>query len=343
MARIPVEVGETLLSGELKRQGLSRRSQGKVRDIYELPGFPDLMLVIATDRLSIFDIVLNTLVPFKGAVLNALTVYWTKLFPDVLNDIKAFGALVDAYLPAPLQENREIQTRGLVVRKCRMFKAECVVRGYLTGSGWRDYQQTGKVCGHKLSPRLHDGSCLPEPIFTPATKAETGHDQNISFEELIPLAGGYRTAVNLRDLSLLLYKRALRYSLQCGIILADTKFEFGMGPYDQIMLCDERLTPDSSRLWKKDHWDAAVLEKKSPSGYDKEPVRQWGNSLTTPFGVAFSKLDPDNLEHVVWVHSLTIPREVVEPMTNRCIEIARILTGKPLARFQERDMGVRAD
>lgn len=333
MARIPKQVAETNLSRVLEAEGLRRIRQGKVRDTHELPSYPELLLPIATDRLSIFDIVLNVLVPFKGEVLVALTIFWNRLLSDIKTDLVAFGKDINKYLPLTLRGSPEVLKRGLVVSSHQIVPIEGIGRGFLAGSGYRDYVETGKVCGHKLPPGLHDGSRLPESMFTPSTKAEDDHDQNIDAQGVIDTYGE-----RIRDLTLGLYMRAAEFAWSRGIIIADTKFEFST----DFVLCDEKLTPDSSRFWDIRQWEEAAAEKRAPCGYDKEPVRQWGLTFKTPFGVSFNRLRPTDPAHVAWVHGLEIPQEVVDSTTARYLEVFKRLTGQSLQEFQREVMGIKA-
>src|SRR6266850_804470 len=226
---------------------LELHASGKVRDVYRLDN--DHLLFVATDRISAFDYVLATGIPHKGRVLTQISLFWF----DFLKDLTAnhvVTADVDRYPAAIRQHARELRGRSMMVMRAEMFPVECVVRGYLSGSGWREYKTSGKVCGIKLPSGLKESDALPEPIFTPATKATTGHDINISFEEMCKLVDPGLSR-QLRDISLKIYKKAADYARQRGIIIADTKFEFGQTGQG-ITLADEVLTPDSSRFWPAD-------------------------------------------------------------------------------------------
>jgi phosphoribosylaminoimidazole-succinocarboxamide synthase len=240
---------------------------GKVRDLYE-PTTPhprgDVVLVVASDRISAYDWVLPTEIPGKGAILTALSLWWFDQITDIVPNHT---------VEAPIPE--AVQGRAMVCQRLDMFTVECVARGYLTGSGLKEYNATGDVCGVPLPPGLVDGSRLPRPIFTPATKAELGlHDENVSFEKVVAEIGE-EDATTLRDLTLRLYERAHEIARSKGIILADTKFEFGRDRTGEIILGDEVLTPDSSRFWPADLWEPGHAQ---PS-YDKQFVRDW---LTSP-------------------------------------------------------------
>lgn len=239
--------------------GLTLRGRGKVRDIYE---DGDRLLIVATDRISAFDYILATGIPDKGRVLTQMTLFWLDFLRDTVPN-----HFLSSDVPAGLEG------RAMWVKRAEMFDIECVARGYISGSGWKDYQRTGAICGIPLPAGLKESDQLPEPIFTPATKAQTGHDENISFETAASLIGE-DLAAKLRDLTLSIYKKAADYARTRGIIIADTKFEFGMID-GKITLADEVLTPDSSRFWP--------LATYKPGGaqpsYDKQYVRDYLESI----------------------------------------------------------------
>jgi phosphoribosylaminoimidazole-succinocarboxamide synthase len=282
--------------------GLSPAARGKVRDIYDAG---DKLLIVATDRLSAFDVILPTPIPDKGRVLTQLSLFWFDLLQDVIpNHVLSatkFPAPFDAYL-------EELAGRSMLVRKTVPLPIECVVRGYVSGSGWKDYQRTGEICGNALPPGLRESDRLPEPIFTPATKAATGHDENISFERVASLIGRER-ARQVRDVSLEIYGRAVRYAEPRGILLADTKFEFGLLK-DELIWIDEALTPDSSRFWP-----AAQYKPGGPQpSFDKQFVRDYLESIHWP------KTPPGP----------ELPPEVVDATRSKYREAYRILTGRDL-------------
>jgi phosphoribosylaminoimidazole-succinocarboxamide synthase len=287
---------------ETKFAGISPAMRGKVRDIYDAG---DELLIVATDRLSAFDVILPTPIPDKGRVLTQLSLFWFDLLQDVIpNHVLSatkFPAPFDAYL-------EELAGRSMLVRKTVPLPIECVVRGYLSGSGWKDYQRTGEICGNALPPGLRESDRLPEPIFTPATKAATGHDENISFERVASLIGSER-ARQVRDVSLEIYGRAVRYAEPRGILLADTKFEFGLLK-DELIWIDEALTPDSSRFWP-----AAQYKPGGPQpSFDKQFVRDYLESIHWP------KTPPGP----------ELPPEVVDATRSKYREAYRILTGRDL-------------
>ena len=242
---------------------LKLRGRGKVRDIYEVG---DLLLIVATDRLSAFDVVLPTPIPDKGRVLTQLSVFWF----NELEDIVLNHLIASKFFPpevAPYAD--ELKGRAMIVRRTDPLPVECVVRGYISGSGWKDYQKTGAICGIPLPAGLRESDRLPEPIFTPSTKATTGHDENISFDQVVARIGG-PLAERVRGVSLKIYKRAVEHAASRGIIIADTKFEFGMIG-EHLVWIDEALTPDSSRFWPADQYSPG---KAQPS-FDKQYVRDY--------------------------------------------------------------------
>jgi len=272
---------------------------GKVRDIYD---FGDRLLFIATDRISAFDWVLPTGIPDKGRVLTQISKFWF----DFLGVPNHLLSLEPRDLPLPTGTVVEdLIGRSMVVRKTTVFPVECVVRGYLAGSGWKEYRGTQTVCGVTLPPDLQESDRLPEPIFTPATKAESGHDENISFAQMQNIVG-HETAMRLHDLSISIYLRAAEYARSRGIILADTKFEFGAVD-DQILLIDEVLTPDSSRFWPADQYAPGS----SPPSYDKQFVRNWLESTS------WDKNSPPP----------ELPADVVQKTRSKYIEAYEVLTG----------------
>jgi phosphoribosylaminoimidazole-succinocarboxamide synthase len=254
----------TLLATEF--ENLQLHARGKVRDLYEVG---DLLLMVATDRISAFDHVLATGIPGKGRVLTQISLFWFELLQDIVPNHLVTADV--AKYPVELQAYREeLRERSMLVNRARMFPAECVVRGYLSGSGWKDYQRSGKICGIALPAGLRESERLPEPIFTPATKSMSGeHDENISFDQMVARIGGSK-AEELRRLSLAIYAKASDHAQRRGLILADTKFEFGMTAKG-IVLADEVLTPDSSRFWPSEGYRPGAAQ---PS-FDKQFVRDY--------------------------------------------------------------------
>ena len=293
---------QPLLRSEIP--GLRLKSRGKVRDIYELDG---ALLIVCTDRISAFDHVLPNGIPDKGKVLNQISLFWFEQTRGLTrNHLREDRA--DQF-PEKLRAHAAmLRGRAVVVERLEMLPVECVVRGYLTGSGYREYTRTGAVCGIRLPAGLRDSDRLPEPIFTPATKAETGHDENISFQEVINRVGR-ETAEAARDLSLKIYALACRHAESRGIIIADTKFEFGRDGKG-LVLVDEVLTPDSSRFWPADTWRPGGPQ----ASLDKQFVR-------------------DYLESIRWDKNApapSLPDEIVEGTRRRYVEIFRRLTSREL-------------
>jgi phosphoribosylaminoimidazole-succinocarboxamide synthase len=294
----------TLLQTSLSDLKLARR--GKVRDVYDVDD--ESLLIVATDRISAFDCILPTPIQRKGEVLTALSEFWfEKLGHVVANHL--ITAKIDE-MPEPVRRHTNTLTgRSMLVRRAEVFPVECVVRGYLVGSGWKDYLRTGEVCGHKLPEGLQESSKLPQPLFTPSTKAEVGHDENITEEQVRDLIGAERTE-QLRETSLRLYSEAHAYAREKQIIIADTKFEFGLDKNGELLLIDEVLTPDSSRFWPADAYEPG----RSQPSFDKQFVRDYLETLD------WDKKPP----------APEIPSEVAEATTARYLEAYRLLTGKQL-------------
>jgi phosphoribosylaminoimidazole-succinocarboxamide synthase len=249
--------------------GLKRTRSGKVREIFDLG---DVLLFVASDRLSAFDVVMPTPIPEKGRVLTALSEFWFGKLKAITED--HFITADFEQIAARVGRHESLRGRAMLVKKCQPLAVECIVRGYLSGSGWKEYKKSQTVCGIQLPAGLVESSKLPEPIFTPSTKAETGHDENINFDEAAKILGA-PLAAKVRDLSLAVYKFARDYAATRGIIIADTKFEFGLLG-DKVILIDEVLTPDSSRFWPADQYKAGGAQ---PS-FDKQFVRDYLETLT---------------------------------------------------------------
>ncbi len=345
MPYIPESVAQDSLYRQLVPH-LGKPIQGKVRDTYAIPGRPDLLLVVASDRISIFDFVLGFTVPLKGAVLTAMTVMWLRrVLHDTPNHLLpgGFGRNLYDFLPPEVHSINELMTRGLVVRKLDMVPVECIVRGFLTGSGLQDYNRTGAVCGHVLPVGLGDGSQLETPIFTPSTKAAEGHDENIDAAEVLAEYGE-----ELGKRSLDLFIRGAEYAKQRRILLADTKFELGRDAKGVLTLGDEVVTPDSSRFWLDSDWAAAVAKNKSPVGFDKQAVRDQGKNVLTPFYtkvgepiIGVNNLDPKDSAHRDYVGALVFGNTAVDVTTQTYLRIFEMLAGCNLNRFQQDFMAVR--
>jgi phosphoribosylaminoimidazole-succinocarboxamide synthase len=290
---------------ESKIKSLPRLGKGKVRDIYAVG--KDKMLIVTSDRLSAFDVVLSDPIPDKGRVLNEMANFWFErlghIVPNQLTGIDPESVVAD-------DERAQVRGRSVVVKKLKPLPIEAVVRGYIIGSGWKDYQRSGRICGIELPKGLQQAQKLPEPIFTPATKAESGHDENISFEQVEKLIGG-ELAHKVRDVSIQLYKEASDYAASRGIIIADTKFEFGLDERGELVLIDEVLTADSSRFWPRDSYRVGV----SPPSYDKQFVRDYLETLD------WNKEPP----------APKLPADVIARTSEKYREALQRLTGRTLS------------
>jgi len=279
-------------------------ARGKVRDIYAAG---DFLVIVASDRLSAFDYVLPTPIPDKGRVLTQLTLFWLGLISDIVPN-HFVSANVDDY-PSEFHAYRDqLEGRSMLVHRAKMIDVECVARGYVSGSGWKDYRKDGRICGIPLPAGVLESDRLPEPIFTPATKAQSGHDENISFETTASRIGS-SLAQQVRDLTLKIYMRASDYAATRGILIADTKFEFGFVS-DQLVLADEVLTPDSSRFWPRESYQPGGPQ----ASFDKQYVRDYLESMH------WNKQPP----------APPLPADVIERTSDKYREAYRVLTGKPL-------------
>ena len=298
--------GQPLLSTDLP--GVELMHRGKVRDVYDLG---DKLLIIATDRVSAFDVVLPNGIANKGTMLTQLSSFWFERVGHVVGNHLISTDPAEYPDPLPMFAD-QLRGRSQYVHKADRFDVECVVRGYLIGSGWKDYQATGAVCGIELPAGLQQADRLPELIFTPATKADEGHDENISFEVMSEIVGA-DWAVKLRDISLQLYSEAAAFALERGIIIADTKFEFGLVD-GELILIDEVLTPDSSRFWPADQYAPG----QSPPSYDKQFVRDYLQTLD------WDKTSPGP----------SLPDEIITRTSDKYAEAYLAITGQPLPEFR---------
>lgn len=289
--------------------GLTLFRRGKVRDVYDLGAH---LLILATDRLSAFDVILPNPIPMKGAVLTNVSAFWFEKTRGICGN-HFLTMDVSAYPDECEPHEEELAGRSMLVKKTEPLPIECVVRGYLAGSGWKEYKQSQAVCGIALPPGLVESAELPEPIFTPATKEESGHDVNISFERTADIVG-IETASRVRELAFELYSFAREYARQRGIIIADTKFEFGFDG-SEIILIDEALTPDSSRFWPASDYEPG----RAQASYDKQFVRDYLESLN------WDKAPP----------APSLPPEVISKTTQKYLEAYRLLTGESLASPSE--------
>ena len=280
--------------------------RGKVRDIYEIDA--QSLLIVTTDRMSAFDVVMNEPIPYKGIILNKITLFWMEKFKDLSQN--HLLAVEPKDFPKKLAPHaQDLEGRAVIVRKTKPLPIECIVRGFITGSGWRDYKNTGRVCGHTLPKGLLEAQKLPEPLFTPSTKAEIGrHDENITLKQAEEKTGSELLS-RVRDISLDIYTRAQNFADQKGIIIADTKFEFGLADRE-LLLIDEVLTPDSSRFWPKSEYAPG---KAQPS-FDKQYLRDWLS------GLKWDKKPP----------APTLPREIVDQTQAKYVEAYQALTGEKL-------------
>ena len=287
-------------------RNLTLVARGKVRDIYALGEY---LLMVATDRISAFDHVLASGIPGKGMILTQLSLFWFDLLRDIVPN-HLISANVKEFPEEVWKYRKELKDRSMLVTRAQMYPVECVVRGYLAGSGWKDYVATGMVCGNRIEPGLRECDRLSRPIFTPATKSFRGtHDENITFDQMVTLVGA-EAAEKLREISLSLYNKAAEHAESRGILLADTKFEFGMTSVG-IVLADEALTPDSSRFWVRDQYSPGRAQQ----SFDKQYVR-------------------DNLESIHWnklAPAPSLPENVVNRTQQKYLEAYRLLTGRPLA------------
>ena len=276
--------------------------RGKVRDLYDLG---DSLLIVATDRISAYDVVMNDPIPEKGAMLTQLSLWWFEQLSDIVPN-HLLSADVASFPDECQQYREELEGRSMHVHKAHPFPVECVARGYLAGSGWREYKRNGTVCGLQFPEGLNQADKLPATIFTPATKAEEGHDENISFEQAAEITG-LTVAERLRELTITLYEAGARIAAEHGIIIADTKFEFGLDDSGQIMLIDEILTPDSSRFWLAEEYKPGT----EPVNFDKQYLRDWLDTLD------WDKTPPPP----------QLPDKVVQETAERYAEALRMLTG----------------
>lgn len=280
---------------------MKKISSGKVREIYEVD--EDKLMLVVSDRISAFDVILPSMVTNKGKVLNKISAFWFDYIKDIIPNHVISTDLKD--FPEEFQ-TPEFEGRSMLVRKLKMLPIECIVRGYITGSGWSNYKQTGTVCGIKLPDGLQESQKLPEPIFTPTTKAAEGHDENISFEEVCNLIGA-DLANEVKNKTIEIYKKCAEYALSKGIIIADTKFEFGLDENNNLVIGDEVLTPDSSRFWPANEYEVG----KSQKSFDKQYIRDWlkKNNWSKESGIP-------------------IPQDVIDTTVAKYIEAYERITGK---------------
>ncbi len=340
MATIPSKVKELMIIPALKHKLVS---QGKVRDTYQVPIQSNALVTVATDRISIFDFVLPALIPRKGQVLTALTHFW---FSQVLKDLPSH------LKPSLVQPGRNyafdlkeiypelVLERSLVLYKLDIIPYELIFRAHLGGSVWKSYQKTGMVAGLEMPLGLVKWEKLDQPLFTPSTKASVGHDVNISQSEYFSKTG--KTGKDACRICLEAFKRAYDYAFKRGILILDTKFEVGFDG-ESCFLADELLTPDSSRFTSVTDLSRAIIDKRDPEFFDKEPVRQWGKTVETPFYdesqnmiVGLNNLDPADPKHLTFVSNLTVPDKIIQQAHDRYLVIFERLTGLDLDAYQKK-------
>lgn len=336
MAKIPEQVKNVRVIPSLKN---FLWHQGKVRDTYKMPikgkAFNSVLLPVATDRISIFDFVLNALISRKGEVLTALTHFWLaqmfRDFPNHLIPTEIYGSPRNFAADMKIDFKDMPLERCLAVREVGIPPYEIILRHHIGGSVFKKYQETGMAGGQELPPNLPKWSALDKPIFTPSTKADEGHDINIDADAYFEAMGDLGS--QSVEMFMKMYMEAYAYAKKRGILILDTKFE-GLD-----IVADEVLTPDSSRFTTIDDWKIAIKKGRDPIFYDKELVRQWGKTVETPFGVTgIHKLDPENDEHVAFVHSLKLPEEIVEETTRRYLDIFERLTEMSLDDYQKENL-----
>lgn len=288
--------------------GLKLAHRGKVRDVYEID--EERILLVASDRISAFDCILPTLIPQKGIILTLISAFWFDRLQSIVKNHLISVNLDD--MPVISAERSALRGRSTLVRRTKVFPVECVVRGFLEGSAWKDYLATGSVCGNELPSGMQQCEMLPEPIFTPATKSSTGHDENIDFDYFCDLVGP-ETGQRLRDISLEIYTAASMFASHTGIIIADTKFEFGRDRDGNVLLIDEVLTPDSSRFWSAETYQPG----KAQASFDKQFVREYLETLD------WDKTPP----------APPLPSEVVAATSQRYLQAFKLLTGRDLSEF----------
>lgn len=293
---------QPLINFDDRELGLRLLHKGKVRNVYEID--EETLLLVASDRLSAFDHILPTPIPGKGVILTQLSIFWFEKLEQIIPNHYVGTDVEDMHLPAAYRD--PLRGRSMLVKRTDVLPVECVVRGYLEGSGWREYKEKGSICGIKLPEGLRQCDKLPTPVFTPSTKNSAGHDENISFDQFSAIVGS-ETADLLRDISLQIFNYASEYAIKRGLIVADTKFEFGRLPGGEIILIDEALTPDSSRFWPLDRYRPGTAQ---PS-FDKQFVREYLESIK------WNKMPP----------APSLPQAVVDATLERYRQAFRILTG----------------
>lgn len=336
-AILPPQVAESYASKYLLGRRLERIHQGKVRDTYKFPGREDLLLVVATDRVSIFDFVLPTLIPQKGEVLTALTHFWlTEVLTDVPNHLATSQGLNMVHLLRNDYGGIPLE-RCLVVHKQKILPFELIFRHHLGGSVYKKYLETEIVAGQQLAVGLPKWTRLHEPLFTPSTKEEATHDVNISVQEFLTAVGDVGPSAALT--CSIAYQQAYEYAREKGLLILDTKFEVGVD--GEVVIADEVLTPDSSRFTTEEDWLAAMQEGRDPVFYNKQVMRDWGSTVETPWGTGLNNknLSPSNPEHLAFIYSIQVPEEVITQTRQRYLDVfSRLTDGMTLTEYQSQYM-----
>lgn len=333
MAHIP----EAVLQKQPVLPGLPPPKRGKVRDCYELPEHPELLLFVASDRISVFDFVLNAAVGRKGEVLTAMNHFMNQKLrdEDINTDLVAVGSAIDPYLPQELRGNVELQKRGTIVRRLKGPEFEDIVRICLTGSGWKSYKETGMAFEYPLPINLTEGCLLPEPIYTPTTKADTGHDKSVSAASVAEKYG-----TNRQELSLIAARICSKFAQSRGIVLADTKFEISVDANGGLVIVDEVATADSSRFWDEGEWKKCQAKKKMPSSFDKQFVRNWAKTVDIEKDENGRTREPENETDIAYVHSQIVPHNIINNTIKLYLYIFWRLTGMKLETYQREVMGI---
>lgn len=332
MVQMLESVKESELSLEIGNY-LQREKQGKTCDLFSLPEHPELMLILATDRVSIFNFVLPTLMEGKGELRTAFIVFtFTKLLNMYKHHMEAFGSEIDNFIPPSLRCKPELQKRGLIVKRLDIVPVECIIRNHLTGGGWKSYKQDGKVAGFPLPRNLRQGDKLPFPIFHPTEKSET--DDELSPSEVIGKYGSW-----IESFSLAINNRLTSFADDCGMILVDLKLEFGYSG-KTLHIADEVIGFES-RWWEKSDWEIAMERGEIPAHFDKEIYRQWGKEAETPWGKGINSLNPLNPDHLAFVDQIEVPSDVSELAIKRSRLLFSTLTGTSLGDFQKVTMGIK--
>lgn len=332
-SKIPKQVQSNLLTELLQDSGMELIHQGKVRDTFRIPGREMLRAILTTDRISVFNYVLPVTCPYKGDALNALSIFFRSiLMQNYQNDLVAFGMGIDEFVPSRCRGNRDLQQRLMIVEDCNMVPAEAVPRECLTGTGYKRYKAEGDLWGISLPIGLHDGALLPQPYFTVTDKSDD--DLPIMFQDFVDSDKFSGHANEIIAISMGAFAKAQAFANRYGFLIADTKFEFGLNHAGKLVLCDEVLTPDSSRFWSINSWVLAKERQQAPVGYDKQPVRDW----FAPFFEDLKKIK-EREERLAKVSALNVPKRLIQDTTDRYLEICSVFTGHSLQEFWKMQLG----